>query len=69
MAGDRCLEVTPDLKTGVPEEEIDSLEAEYKRVKAKRTESIRKKRRPESSQPPWRSKGITNSPRYTARGI
>jgi Family of unknown function (DUF5677) len=36
----QAIEVMPDLKNNIPREKIDSLEAEYKRVKAKRAESI-----------------------------
>ena len=35
----QAIEVMPDLKASTPKEKIDSLEAEYKRVKTKRAES------------------------------
>lgn len=49
----QALEVRPDLKDGVAKEKIDGLEAEYKRVKAKRAESICNKCGRPKSQEAW----------------
>ena len=47
------LEVMPDLKENVPKEKIDTLEAEYKRVRAKRAESICKMCGQRKTQEAW----------------
>jgi len=49
----QALEVMPDLKVTVAKEKIDALEAEYRRVKAKRTESICNKCGQPKTQEAW----------------
>jgi hypothetical protein len=49
----QAIEVMPDLKDSVPKEKTDALEAEYKRVKAKRAESIYKTCGQPKSQEAW----------------
>jgi hypothetical protein len=47
------LKVMPTLENSVPKEKIDALEAEYKRVKSKRAESICKKCGQPKTQDAW----------------
>lgn len=49
----QALEVMPDLKDSIAKEKIDALEAEHKRVKSKRAESICKKCRQPRTQEAW----------------
>jgi hypothetical protein len=49
----QALEVMPDLKDSVPKEKVDALEAEYRRVKAKRAESTCNKCGQPKSQEAW----------------
>jgi hypothetical protein len=49
----QALEVMPDLKDSIPKDKTDTLEAEYKRVKAKRAESICKACGQPKSQEAW----------------
>jgi hypothetical protein len=49
----QAIEVTPDLKDKVPKEKIDSLEAEYKRVKTRRAESVCNKCGQPKTQKAW----------------
>ncbi len=49
----QALEVMSDLKESIAKEKIDSLEAEYKRVKAKRAESICNKCGQPKTQEAW----------------
>ena len=49
----QALEVTPDLKDTVPQENIDALETEYKHVKAKRAESTCNKCGQPKTQEAW----------------
>jgi Family of unknown function (DUF5677) len=49
----QSLEVMPNLKDRVPKEKIEGLEAEYKRVKATRDESICNKCRQPKTQDAW----------------
>jgi hypothetical protein len=49
----QAVEVMPDLKNSVSSEKIEALEAEYKRVKAKRAESICKKCGQPKTQEEW----------------
>ena len=48
-----ALEFMPDLKDSVPKEKIDVLEAEYKRVRGKRAESMCKKCGQAKTQEAW----------------
>lgn len=48
-----ALEFIPDLKDNVPKEKIASLEAEYKRVRAQRSESICRKCGQPKTQEAW----------------
>jgi hypothetical protein len=49
----QAIEVMPDLKDTTPKEKIEELEAEYKRVNAKRPESICKKCGQPKTQEAW----------------
>lgn len=61
----QAIAVTPDLKNGVPKEKIDALEAEYKRVKGKRAESICNKCGQPKTQEAWTRVDLANMAKQT----
>jgi len=61
----QTIEVMPDLKDSIPKQEIDSLQAEYKRVKAKRAESICNKCGQPKTQEAWTRVDLANMAKQT----
>jgi hypothetical protein len=61
----QTIEVMPDLKDSIPKQKIDSLQAEYKRVKAKRAESICNKCGQPKTQEAWTRVDLANIAKQT----